>query len=307
MKKTIAVMLALLLVGAVSLAEERLNIVATDFVCYDFARQVAGDRAEVTLLIKPGTEVHAYEPTPAEILKIDQADLFIFIGGESDAWVDNVLSGLDADGAPVQLRMMDAVALLEEEGGEDEAHEAHGEGPEYDEHIWTSPVNAEKMVRAAADALAAVDGTNAEVYQRNADAYIAQIDALDAEIRGLVENADHHTLVFADRFPFLYFVREYGLDYEAAFPSCTMDTEPTPQTIMRLIQTVAMDRIPTVYAIEMSTRSVANTIAEETGVAIAELHSMQTVTQAEFENGETYVSIMTRNIDALKEGLYDAR
>ena len=299
MKRIILLALVLALIGALpAIAEERLNIVATDFPCYDFARQVAGDRADVTMLLKPGTEAHAYDPTPADILAISDADLFVFIGGESDAWADSILAGFDADG-PATLRLMDRVSdlVLEEVG------HAHDEAPEYDEHIWTSPVNAARMVASIGDALSDIDPENAQYYRDNADAYNAQIDAIDAEIRAIVEGAPRKTLVFADRFPFAYLVREYGLDYLAAFPSCTADTEPSANVLMALIETVAREGIPTVYTIELSTQAVAKTIAEETGAGILTLHSMQTVSQSEFDAGETYVSLMQKNVEALREGL----
>ena len=280
-------------------AEGSPRVIATDFPCYDIARQVLGDRGEATMLIHPGVEVHGYEPSPADILAISRADLFVYIGGEGDAWVDGILSGFGAD-APNRLRMMDAVVPLEEVG-EEHAHDH--EGPEYDEHIWTSPKNAMAMTEALARALAGVDPEGEETYRANAEAYREQIAALDAEIEAIVGRAARRELIFADRFPFLYFVRQYGLDYLAAFPSCTADTEPTPQTIMELIDRVRRDGIPAIYTIELSAQAVARTVAEETGARILTLHSMQTVTQDEFDAGETYVSIMRRNAEALEEGL----
>ena len=299
-RMAVLLVLALVIMAFPAMSEGRINVVATNFPCYDFARQVVGDRGEVTLLIKPGVEVHAYEPTPADIVAIGAADLFAYIGGEGDAWADNILSGFDGGDAPATLRMMDAVSLLEEEG--DDAHDVHN-GPEYDEHIWTSPKNAMAMVRAMADALGALDEANAGAYRVSAQAYIDQIAALDAAFEEAVENGARRELVFADRFPFLYFTRAYGLDYVAAFPSCTADTEPTPQILLTLIQRVVEDHIPVVYAIELSTQAVAKTVAEETGAGILTLHSMQTVTQDEFDAGETYVSIMTRNLEAVRKGL----
>ena len=299
MKRLALLVLALLALGALpAAAEGSLNVVATNFPCYDFARQVVGDRGEVTLLIRPGVEVHSFEPAPADIVAIGAADLFVYIGGEGDAWAENILAGFDGGNAPATLRMMDAVTPLEEA----DAHGAH-DAPEYDEHIWTSPKNAMKMVQALADALCALDGANADVYQAAAGEYNARIAEIDAAFADAVESGARRELVFADRFPFLYFTREYGLDYVAAFPSCTADTEPTPQTMLTLIQRVIEDRIPAVYAIEMSTQAVAKTVAEETGAEILTLHSMQTVTQDEFDAGETYVSIMARNLEAVRKGL----
>lgn len=295
----IIALMALLYVHAA--AEGGLHIVATDFPCYDFARQVAGDGAQVTMLLKPGTEAHSYDPTPADILAIGEADLFVYIGGESDAWADSILSGLGGE-CPRTLRMMDCVAdLVEEDDGESHHHDDGG--PEYDEHIWTSPVNAAAMVKAMSDALAQIDPGNAGAYAASADAYTGQIMAIDGEIRGIVDGASRKTLVFADRFPFIYFTREYGLDHMAAFNSCTADTEPSAQIVMSLIDKVASEQIPVVYTIEMSTQAVARTISEETGAKILTLHSMQTVTQDEFDAGENWVSLMEKNAQALREGL----
>lgn len=305
LKKILIALAALALFACVGTsAEGRLNVVAVNFPCYDFARQVLGDLGDATLLVHPGVEVHSYEPSPADIIAIGEADLFVYIGGEGDTWVDNILSGFDASEAPATLRMMDAVTPLEEEEHEhDHGHDHAEEGPEYDEHIWTSPKNAAAMVDALAAALQAVDPEHADAYGENAAAYQAQIEAVDGEIEAIVAGAARRELVFADRFPFLYFVRAYGLDYLAAFPSCTADTEPTPQTIMGLIDRVRQDGIPAVYTIELSSQNVARTVAEETGAKILTLHSMQTVTQDEFDAGESYVSLMRGNVEALREGL----
>jgi len=281
-------------------AEGTLKVVATNFPCYDFARQICGDRAEVTMLLKPGTEPHAYDPTPADIIAIGEADLFVYIGGESDAWADSILSGFDGESGPKALRLMDCVADLVEE---DDAHHHDEAGPEYDEHIWTSPINAVAMVHALGDALAEISGEEASAMSDAANDYSAQIDRIDGELRQIVDGASRRMLVFADRFPFVYFTREYGLDYVAAFPSCTADTEPSAQIVMSLIDRVVSEGIPAVYTIELSTQAIARTVAEETGAKVLTLHSMQTVTQAEFDAGETYISLMEKNVEALREGL----
>ena len=298
MKKTamIAVVIMMLLLCGAAQAEGKLSIVCTDFPCYDLARQAAGELAEVTMLLKPGVEAHSFEPTPADILQIGEADLFVYIGGESDAWADSILSGFDGGDAPATLRMMDAVEDLIEE--EDADH-----GPEYDEHIWTSPVNAMRMENAVADALCRLDAANAQEYLDNASDYNTRIAAIDDEIRTLVSGAKRRTLVFADRFPFIYFVREYGLDYLAAFPSCTADTEPSAQIVMSLIERVAGEKLPAIYTIEMSTQAIARTVAEETGAEILTLQSMQTLSQADFDAGASWVTLMEQNVEALRKGL----
>ena len=295
MRRLFALLLTLMLLIPAGCAEGKISVVCTNFPCYDILRQLTGDVGEVTMLLKPGTEAHAYDPTPQDILTIGSADLFVLIGGESDAWADNLLSGLDE--APETLRMMDAVAdPVPEEG-----HLGHQ--MEYDEHIWLSPKNALAMVAAAEESLSAIDPNRAEIYAANAASLSEQIKAIDDEIRAIVDQAPRRELVFGDRFPFVYLTKEYGLEYLAAFPSCTAETEPSAQVVMSLIQKIVEDHLPAVYTIELSNQAIAKTIAEETGVDILTLHSMQTVTQSEFEAGESWVSIMSKNVEALRRGL----
>lgn len=303
MKLKIAILVGLLaaLLCSCACAEGGLSIVCTDFPCYDLVRQAAGERAQVTMLLKPGAEAHAYDPTPSDIIAIGRADLFVCIGGESDAWAEGILEGFDVAEGPRVLRMMDCVDGLIEETGD--AHDHGDEGPEYDEHIWTAPLNAAAMVRAAGAALSEIDPAGAAEYAANAEAGAAAFEAIDAEIRAIVDGAARRELVFADRFPFIYFTRAYGLDYLAAFPSCTADTEPSAQTVAALIDRVSHHGIPAVYTIELSTRAIAKTIAEETGAEILTLQSMQTVSQADFDAGKTCVSIMRENAEALRKGL----
>ena len=304
MKRIICIMLmlAVMLCGGAGLAEDgKLSVVVTDFPCYDFARAAAGDMAEITMLIKPGSEVHSYEPTLSDVIAMTEADLFIYIGGESDSWVDNMLASIGGD-APQTLRMFDCVEACDDDDHENHDH-ADGHEHEYDEHIWTSPVNAMEMVDAVCEALTEIDSANADYYRQNAAEYNGQIAGIDTQIRELVKNAARTELIFGDRFPFLYLAREYGLTYHAAFPGCAAETEPSAQTIMELIMKVAKDNIPVVYVIEMSTGNVASAIAEETGAEIVTLHSIQNVSADEFEAGETYVSIMQKNVEALRKGL----
>ena len=298
MKKAAVLIVAMLMFFAASaFAEGGLNIVCTNFPCYDFARAVAGDQAQVHMLIKPGTEVHSYEPTPADVMAIAQCDLFIYIGGESDAWVQDILASFGAD-TPAGLRMIETVA-----DAETEAQEHAGHAHEYDEHIWTSPVNAIEMVAAVSDALVQLDSSNAAAYATNAQAYISEIRSIDAQIREIVDNAARREMIFADRFPFIHFTNEYGLSYMAAFPTCSAEGEPSAKTIADLIMKITRDKIPVVYTIEMSNCKVANTLCEETGVKVLTFHSAQTLSEADFAAGETYVSLMQKNIEALQEGL----
>ena len=283
-------------------AEENIRIVCTSFPCYDFARAVADAGDEIRLLIRPGTEVHAYEPTSGDIMAIAECDLFICIGGESDAWADDILESFGED-APQVLRLIDCVDPIEEEEQAHMTHAgAHAKGEtEYDEHIWTSPANAVKMVSAVERAMRGISDN--EAYAENAQAYIAAIEQVDARISEIVQNAARREMIFADRFPFIYFMRQYGLTYYAAFPSCAAESEPSAKTLAFLIDRVKEDHIPTIYTIEMSNQRTAKTIAEETGAEILTFYSGQTVTEADFSAGETYVTLMWKNADALEKGL----
>ena len=282
-----------------------LRIVCTSFPCYDFARAVAGGE-EIQLLIKPGAEVHSYEPTPAEVLSIAQCDLFVYIGGESDAWVRSILESFGSD-APQTLRFFDCVEAIEEEEQEEMTfaggHDHDEDGAEYDEHIWTSPVNAAAMVGALRDALCEICPERSDAYSVNAEAYIGEIMEIDSAFREVVDGAARRELIFADRFPFLYFVREYGLSYSAAFPYCAAESEPSAKTLAYLIERVREDGIPAIYTIELSSGRTAQAISEETGAEILTMQSVQNVSEADFSAGESYISLMRRNLEALREGL----
>jgi len=287
-----------------------LSIVTTIFPPYDFARAVTGGSAEVTMLIDPGAEVHTFDPTPDDIIKIQNADVFIYIGGENDAWVEQVLEPMDTSHKTI-LRLMDAVTPVEEEtvegmqsGHEDEEEDhAQEEGPEYDEHIWTSPKNAVSMIDYIAKALEKADGANAEAYRKNAAEYIAQIERVDKDIKAVADASQTKMLVVADRFPFRYFTDEFGLDYRAAFSGCSSESEVSAGTLAYLIDTVKQNGIKTVFYIEMSNQAVAKAVCEQTGAQMLLLHSCHNVTKDDFESGVTYLRLMEGNLENLKEGL----
>ncbi len=333
MKRIISLLLALAL--SLSLAacaapaetadDGKLQIVTTLFPYYDFARAIAQDRADVTLLLSPGREAHSFEPTPLDAVTISEADVFLYNGGEGEYWVESML---DAAGEHIAVasRMMDYVDALNEEyvegmqgaDGHDHNHE-HGSHDdhdhdheedehdsdeiEYDEHIWTSPKNAVVLCRAVCDAICRADAENAVFYRANCENYCAQLEDLDARFAALCESAPRRLLIFADRFPMLYFCREYGLDYRAAFHGCSGDTEPSLATIKFLIDKVEDENIPVVYTIDFGTKKVAAVVSECTGAAIETLYSMQTVSRADFDAGETYLTLMERNFEALRKGL----
>lgn len=298
MVAAILIVSVLFICGGTCLADDVLNIVCTSFPCYDFVRAVAGDRAKVQMLIKPGAEVHSFEPTPADVMAIAGCDLFVYIGGESDAWAVDILESFGGV-APRTLRFFDCVEGLENK--DDHGHDEHAH--EYDEHIWTSPANACVMINALADVLCEIDAEHAEVYQNNETAYETQIAQLSSEFATIVEGSARREMIFADRFPFLYFAKEYDIEWYAAFPTCAAESEPSAKTIAELISKVNKDGIPVIYTLELSSGKTAKTIAEETGAKILTFHSIQNVTETDFSAGETYISLMQRNADALREGL----
>ena len=234
--------------------------------------------------------------------------MFVYNGGESEVWVENIL-GAAGEKIPHVLRMMDYADALEEEFTEGMQQSGHDHDEDdsdeisYDEHIWTSPVQAQKLCSAIADTLSAADPAHAADYQARLTQYLAQLQALDASFREVAANGQRNLLVFGDRFPLLYFCRTYGLNYRAAFHGCAGDTEPSLATLKYLIDRVESEQIPVVYTIELSSQKIADAIAETTGAQVRTFYSCQTVSRADFDRGETYLSLMQKNVEALKEGL----
>ena len=323
MKKRI---LALLLAAAVALplcacapageeAEDgRLQVVCSLFPYYDFVREIGGAYVSPRLLVAAGREAHSFEPTPMDVIRVSRADVFVYNGGEGEQWVDEILDSA-GENIPTVLRMMDYADTLTEEpltGHDDHDHADHdhehdddhdSDDIEYDEHIWTSPVQAMKLCRAICDALCAADPAHAAAYRSNLQEYLGQLAELDAAFRQVCGEKKRSLLVFGDRFPLLYFCREYGLDYRAAFHGCSSDTEPSLYTLKFLIDKVRQQDIPVVYALELSSRKVADAIAETTGAKVETFYSCQTVSPADWAAGEGYVSLMRRNVAALREGI----
>lgn len=299
-----------------------LKVVTTLFPYYDFTRQIAGENIELSMVIPAGMDSHSFEPTPADIRLIEEADLFICNGGHMEQWVSQVLSSLDTPSMTV-VTMMDHVDVVEEEivegmevsghehehghdeDGED-GHDAEDESLyeiEYDEHIWTSPANAMEIVKVIFAALKEADPEHAEDYEAGTEAYLAKLSKLDAEFAGVVEEAKRDIMIFGDKFPLRYFADEYGLRYRAAFSGCSTDTEPSAKTIAYLIDKVREEHIPAVYYLELSSPRVAEIIGEETGAEPLLFHSCHNVTRREFDAGVTYLELMETNVKNLRKGL----
>lgn len=312
MKKRLFILVQILIilfvkVGFVAAEDQKLNILTTIFPIYDFTRTIATDHADVSMLLPSGADSHSYEPTPRDILKIQNADLFIYIGGESDIWVDQILTSL-GDKKPQTLLLINFVNALPEEvvpGMQaEEEHDSSGKTEiVYDEHIWLSPLNAIKMADAIAASLTESDPAQAADFENNRVALDQKLQELDQTFRDIVSSAKRKTIIVGDRFPFRYLAEEYGLEYYAAFPGCSAEVEPSASTVAFLIDKVKAEKIPIVFYIEFSTHKIADAIANATGAKTMLLHSAHIVSQEEIDSGITYLSIMNENAEKLREAL----
>lgn len=282
---------------------EKIKVVATVFPAYDFARQVGGDNIELSMLLKPGTDSHSYEPSPQDILEIKDADLFIYTGGESDVWIDEVLSSVGDTVKTVEMTECVELLCTEHHHEEHEHEHEHGHNHEYDEHVWTSPKNAILISEKIAEVLCEIDAENKSGYETALNNYRAELEALDADYTDVISSAKRKTLIFGDRFPLLYLAHDYGLEYFAAFPGCSSESEPSAKTMAELTSKVTELSVPLVFYIEFSTQKIARTISEQTGCETALYHSCHNVSLEELEAGATYISLMKNNLELLKKAL----
>ncbi|MBE5947403.1 MAG: zinc ABC transporter substrate-binding protein [Lachnospiraceae bacterium] len=294
----------------------KLNVVCTNFPAYDFVTNIIGednDNIKVCYLLEKGVDMHNYQASADAIAQIMKADLCVYVGGESEEWVEDVLAGSSTKDV-TRVRFMDVVELKHEvikEGmehdheGEHEEHE-HAEECTYDEHVWLSVKNAVKMAEAVYVAIAKLDADNAGLYRNNADNYIAKLNLLDAEYQALVDSAENKVIVVADRFPFLYLADDYGIEYYAAFPGCSAESEAGFETIAFLAEKVKEHKIPVVFQIETSNGSLVKTVIGASGIDDVKpgvLDSMQSVSKDKIEDGYSYIFTMQNNFVALKEAL----
>ena len=341
LKYTFMLLCCFLLMGCLPLDKEtdKKSIVCTTYAQYNWLQEIIGENNstfELTLLIKDGADLHSYQPTIQDLAKVSSADLFVYVGGESEQWVSDALKEAKNKNMLV-VDMMDVlkerikeeehVEGMKEERGhdhdeddaeheeheveheEDEAdHEEHGQEEthsvhEIDEHVWTSPLNAVKIVEQIKEELCEIDSENAPDYEENAEAYIAQLKELDREFQDVVDHSKRKLMIFGDRFPFRYFAEAYGLDYYAAFSGCASDTEPSAATMAFLINKVQDENIKTVLKMELSNENIAKAIAEATNADVKEFYSCHNLTAEQFADGETYLSLMEKNVETLREVL----
>ena len=289
MKKILPVLLIILLIfsgcsaGKTDVTDNgKLTITATIFPQYDFLREITkGADVQLDMLISPGKEVHGFESTLSDIAKVSESDLFVYVGSEDDKWVEEVPSS-----GNTRIALTDIITEYE------------------DEHVWTSPKNAIKIVWSLKDALCTLDPENAEIYISNTEKYVSELKELDKGFEEIVSKSENPTIVFAERFPFLNLAKTYGIKHYSAFEGCSTETEAGIKTINFLVEKVKEEKIPAIFTIEFSDAVVAEKISEETGAEVRQFHSCHNVTDEEFENGETYLSLMSENLENLKLALH---
>lgn len=331
-KKLTAVILAVIMMFSLSGCnvnhaekeiEYRLNIVTTLFPYYDMVRAIAGDTdgIHISMTVAPGQDSHSFEPTPADVICINRADVFIYNGGSLETWVDTLLESLDND-RQIQMKMMDYVDVLEEEhvegmdtrfdvhDHEEDRHleedfgEEHSHEHEEDEHIWTSPVNTQILTQKICDELCRALPEEADSFRKNAEKYIAQLQELDTELHDVIDSAEKKEIIFADKFPLLYFAKAYDLEYYAAFPGCGSDMEPSAKTIAFLIDKIKEDKVKAVFYLELSSHAVADAISEDTGAVTMQFNSCHNITRKQFDDGVTYIDLMKQNVNNLRKALH---
>lgn len=310
--------------------ETRLRVVTTIFPEYDWVREILGDKAdnaEVTMLLDNGVDLHSYQPTADDIVKISECDLFIYVGGESDDWVDDALKNAANENMKV-INLLEALGervkteevvegMQEEKHDHDHDHEDadehddakehdHEEEAEYDEHVWLSLKNAQTLCSAISGVLQQIDPDNKDTYATNVSAYIKKLSALDTDYQAAVNAAACKTVLFGDRFPFRYLAEDYGLRYYAAFAGCSAESEANFETISFLAGKVDELNLPCVLTIEGVQHKIAETIVRNTAAKnqkVLTMDSMQSTTSKDAANGTTYLSVMERNLSVLKEAL----
>lgn len=288
----------------------RIVIIASSFPAYDAARAIVGDDARLSMLLPVGSDSHSYEPSPEDAVRIAEADLFIYNGGEGDSWMEDLLSSLEGvrtfrlvDHVPMLLyESQEGIVEPEEEHDHEHGH-GHGHGQLVDEHVWTSLGNEMAIVDNLCTEISSLDPANGEAYRRRADAYIAQIGKLRQAFMRIVDDAQRRTIVVADRFPLTYFAQEFGLDWLAAYPGCAAGSEPSVRTVATMIDFVRDNDIPVVLHMENANTALSSVIADETGAKVLQFNSVHNVTKREFDQGMTYVDLMEENLKTLEEAL----
>ena len=278
---------------------EKLKVIATLFPQYDFTRQIAGNRADVRLLLPPGSESHTYEPSPSDIIRIDKADMFIYTGRNMEHWADKIISSVKSE----KIMAVDVSKGIKLIRHEDEEHEGKQHQHVFDPHIWTDPANAVIMADNILSSLCAARPEEAEYFRENAKKFKRELKKLDKEFSDAVSSGSRKKIVFGGRNAFAYFLRRYGLESVSASDFCSTQADPGVKRIAEIIRDVRKEKIPVIYYGELVLPKTAKTISEETGVRLLPLNSCHNLSAEDMKKGKTYLSIMRENLFNLKEGL----
>lgn len=287
--------------GKTDTAGGKLRVVCTLFVPYDFVREIAGDKVDLTLLLPPGMESHSYDPTPVDMKAVGNADLLIRVGENMETWSAKLFD--KSTGAKSYLDIASEMGLRLAAHEHEHEHEHEAEQGLVDAHIWTDPVYAQGMIKVIADALCRLDGSNAEFYKSNSEKYIKKLKALDSGFRDAVKNGKRDTVVFSGRFAFRNFTERYSLKFVSALDACADNSEPGARTVAKIVDTVRDEKIPVIFYEELTEPRTAEIICGETGCAMRLFHSCHNVSRDEFEAGVGYLSLMNGNLENLREAL----
>ena len=309
MKKIIAVLLTFfLIIGAIFIAlgnvnknneqTEKITIVTSLFPEYDFVKQIGKDKVDVKILLPPGTESHTYEPTPKDIVSINDADMFIYTSNQMEPWAEKIAESIDSKNTII-LQAGQNINLIEVEHDHEEENEQHTA----DAHIWLNPNNAIKMVENITDKLCMFSPENEEYFRNNANDYIEELKKLDTEIEETIKDSKRNKLVFGGEFEYIYFLYRYNLEYATAYQGCGEGAEPSAKQIKEIIDTINNEEIPVIFYQELSEGKISKMIADETNAKTLVFHTAHNVTSSELENGVTYISIMRENLDKIKLAL----
>lgn len=299
MKKFLSLLLIMILVVSFTACSDekkdngKIEIVTTVFPFYDFVKNVAGDKAEVTLLLPTGAEAHSYEPTMQDVMKIKDCDLFIYLGTGADPWTENIINADDFNKENA-FSAMECVTLKKTDH--------HHHGYENDQHVWTSLRNSQKIVRAIAKELARKDSRNADYYLENAEKYCSKLDVLDKKFIDITKDKTK-PIAFADGFPFTYFAEDYSIKYISVFPGCSGESEPSVESVSEFINIVKEENVKVIFYTETSNGQIPDTVCKETGAEKMLFHSCHTVTKDELNSGITYIDLMERNYNALSKAI----
>lgn len=283
-------------------SEEKMKIICTLFPQYDFARTIAGEEAEVTMLLSPGQEAHMFDPTPADMEAISSCDLFIYTGDSMEGWAAQIVESLDDEVEVLDLSEYVTLREEDEDGHDHSGHEGHDHGG-YDPHYWLDMTNAAAMASAIGDTMQRLDQEHARDYEVRTEDYAEQLLELDTAFMDTVQNSPRKDIVFGGRFAYSYFIARYGLSYASVYHSCSAETDPSVSDMIRVIDYINEYHNPCIFYEELASGNVAKTIAEDVHIKTAVFSTGHNVTKSEFDSGVTFIELMNRNLELLQEAL----